>query len=424
MKLTYVIPVTIYVYAWERNQFALEGSFEHDGLRVDYRFLGDAPTKNLNLAIPFSFMMACAGLQVDVDDMDSGILRKLVDAQSWDALVAVLAKLANRILRSIRNIGLSAHVAEIKLGVFASESYLSQWGAGVVAVNGTSQPLITPPSLVSRILESLFSAMEFKIGELVALRWPAIQDAVRENRQPGPGQEFVVNAIEHIRRGNLRYALLESVIALEIAMTSFIRLFLERRDVPKKLIDGFLSPQLTLQDRISILLNLTLGPGELQGVEIDRVVKAITWRNDIVHKYGTIRQGIPERVQEEGIWAVIHLAGLLKTKYEELRADPELQPIVKEMREGLGGGISAPVILLRSPEPHHIVADIVYIVEKAMPDRAGLQTIVDRLADKLFARDALFDKNRRFFVSFVVLPNDVRARWGNGELTMLGGAPS
>ena len=422
MKLRYVIPIVVFAYAWERDQFTLDGSFEDDGLHIAYSLLCDVPVRNPNPAIPFTYVASCRGLQVEVDDLGSDVLLPLVEAAKWDALVSVLTKHANRVLRAVRNIGFSAHVAEIRLREireFGPESYLSRWHAEIIETDGTGRPLVPAPSPFAEFFGGLFSATEFKIGELFAVRWPAIQDAVRENRQPGPGAEFLVNALEHLRRGNLRYALLESVIALEIAMTSFMRLFLERRGVQKTRIDRFLSPQLTLHDRISILLDLTFRPNELQGAEIDAVIKAITWRNDIVHKYGMIRQGIPEKVVRDGVSSVIRLAGLLETRYEELRADPELQAVAKEMGQDLGGGFSAPVILLRSPEPHHIVADIVYITEKAMPDRAGLQTIVDLLADKLSARDAAFDKNRRFFVRFVVLPNDVLARWSDGELTIL-----
>lgn len=59
-----------------------------------------------------------------------------------------------------------------------------------------------------------------------------------------------------------------------------------------------------------------------------------------------------------------------------------------------------------------------------MPDGEGLETIVDRLADKLAERDPAFDKDGCFFVNFVVIPNDVRARWSDGELTLLVAPPN
>jgi hypothetical protein len=424
MKLRYVIPMTIFAYAWKDDEFVLEGTFEDGALRVAYGFVGhDNPIENANAAIPFPRLMVYSGLQIEIDDLDSSILGPLVTAKKWDALVAILAKIANRILRAVRNFGVSTNVAEIRVEPIGAESYLRQWLAVTVEGDRATELIATERAVFEEVWQALFSGMESRYGELFAVRWPAIRDAVRENREPGPGQEFIVNAMEHVRRRNLRYALLEAVIALEIAMTSFLRLFLTRRGIPKQRIEQFLSPTLTLHDRISILLDLTSRPRDLQGREIDLAIKAIAWRNDVVHRYGKIRDGIPENVVRDGIWAVIRLAGFLETRYQELNADPEMQAIANEVMEELGRGLAAPLILLRSPEPHHYVAEVVYIAD-VVPTPTGLQTIVDRLADKLLKRDSAFDKMRRFYVRFVVSPSDVRARWMSGQLTVVGSAPT
>jgi hypothetical protein len=378
MKLRYMIPLTVFAYASRDDDFALNGAYDDEGLSVAYRLIGVDPVDNADPAIPFPRMMACTGLEIEIDDQDSGVLRPLVAPEEWQALVAILTKIANRILRAVRNIGISTNVAEIKFEPVAAGSYLRQWQVATVEADHAHELVTSEPAVFEEVWRVVFSGMEFRYGELFTIRWPAIQDAVRENREPGPGQEFIVNAMEHVRRGNLRYALLEAVIGLEIAMMSFMRLFLERRGIPKNRIEQFLSPTLTLHDRISVLLDLTSRSGEVEGRDIDPVITAIKWRNQIVHRHGKIPNGIPNKDVSERIWATIRLAGFLETRYQELNADPEMRAVASEVTDELGRSLGTPLILLSSPEPHHYVADIVYIAD-VLPDRAGLQAIVDRL---------------------------------------------
>src|SRR5262249_22809652 len=151
---------------------------------------------------------------------------------------------------------------------------------------------------------------------------PDIVEAVEENEPPSPAQEFVVNALEHVTLGNFRYAILEAVIALEIVLARYLRLALERRDLPKEAIDDFLSPQLALRDRVSVLLNLTLGRDALQDYDFGKILTVIRWRNHIVHRHGHLPVGLQAKDIFEGTRALLGLVLFIDSKYAELLAEP------------------------------------------------------------------------------------------------------
>jgi hypothetical protein len=145
-------------------------------------------------------------------------------------------------------------------------------------------------------------------------RWAEIEKAIQDNKSPLPEQEFTVNASEHLYLRNFRLALVESVIGLEIVLSRHLRTYLHtQKKAPEARIGEFLTPNLTLNMRLSGLLVLTLPPDVFQQIDLDTIKKAVRWRNQVVHKTGQLPGGIPNAELRETISAVLELTQRLGT---------------------------------------------------------------------------------------------------------------
>jgi hypothetical protein len=255
---------------------------------------------------------------------------------------------------------------------------------------------------------------ETQAGEMDASRWPDIVEAIQANLQPGPEQEFFTNAIEHLRLGNYRYALLEAVICLEIVMTQFIRTYLSQKGIPNTRINKFVSDKLGLTARVAALLNLTLDQPPHPDY-ISTALRAIEWRNKVVHGTGRLPNR-PDHEIREGITTVLGIARVLALALEELEAAPDMQRISQELDAELGKPLSRLAPGVKGRGQHRVVVDFPYITLSAVPTEEEMGRQVERVSELLTVRDAGFDRNRHLLVRFVVLPNDVRARWFGGEL--------
>ena len=127
------------------------------------------------------------------------------------------------------------------------------------------------------------------IGELDYNNWPTIVEAIQDNLESPPEQEFITNALEHLKVRNYRLALIESIICLEIVLTQYLKAFFSiNKQIPEKRINNFLNPNLGLNARISVLLNLCLDERDIESVNFTNILRAINRRNHIIHKTGNL----------------------------------------------------------------------------------------------------------------------------------------
>lgn len=159
---------------------------------------------------------------------------------------------------------------------------------------------------------------------IVKNNWERVMTAIIEQKIPAAELELAVNAREHWHSKNLRLAVLESVIGLEIVMSSFMRAYLtHRKKLPKSQVDEFLTPEFSLYSRLSGLLNMSINKKDLEEIDIDLIKKVVKWRNKIVHVTGDLPDGIQEGQILKGINAVINLLFLLYSKKEVILKYPE-----------------------------------------------------------------------------------------------------
>lgn len=255
-------------------------------------------------------------------------------------------------------------------------------------------------------------------AELKVVFWEDVAEALEENKEPAPESEFITNAIGHIRRGNFRLAVVESIISLEIVLTQFLKVHLRvSAKVPDKRIDRFLTPEIGLTARLAALLNLTLHESYLEDIDLDKVLKVVGWRNDVVHKTGKLPDA-REEVLTDHIWAVVELVRLLAERRDNIAASPELKRITDTLRKKYEGEISYALIWLKPS--HRVRMDIVmYSGGSNEPDfRARVEKLVADSAKLLRERDSRFDEHKHLTIHFRTFTENTLGWFHYGRLDL------
>ena len=128
------------------------------------------------------------------------------------------------------------------------------------------------------------SALEENIerGSLSVNRWQDIEQGLVEGLKPKPEQEFLTNSLQHLREENLRLALIEATVCLEIVLSQTIQLHLQvKRSFSKKRIEAVLN-NVGLTSRVGLLVESIFALNERSGLQLDKVLQAINWRNKII----------------------------------------------------------------------------------------------------------------------------------------------
>jgi hypothetical protein len=164
------------------------------------------------------------------------------------------------------------------------------------------------------------------LGEFEIKNLSDLQEAIEDDLAGGPERTFLANALEHLRRGDLRVAVVESVICLEILLGQLLPRLLEAASVP----GDVLTKEITLFYRVKMLLPLLL-PSEAASADLSAVLKTISWRNKIAHQSGYLPDGVPDQKIREGITAVVLLSHKLAHKRDSLERAPKLRQLGQEI---------------------------------------------------------------------------------------------
>jgi hypothetical protein len=82
--------------------------------------------------------------------------------------------------------------------------------------------------------------------------------------------------------------------------------------------------------------------------------------------------------------------------------------------------LAGPFPSFRSVGRHRVIGQILYLTQAQVPDAPTIAALVDRAVELITQEDTDFDRDRHLTMSFVVVPNDVRARWFRGRLRVEG----
>jgi hypothetical protein len=419
MKLCLKVPFNSYLVGPSSDSLNLRTSFEEDDYLVKMVIEGDDPlelkaspseTKHFRKTTYLSFEITLA--EISSENLEKFKLFVKEESQRLK-LFYLLVSVVNRTLRSIRNFGVVAYIQEIRPKDSEIESYFRKWGVKFSEKNEEFQTIFPETMNLLQIYASSIS--DQKISELRISDWPDIEEAIQDKLEPAPEQEFLTNAIEFLRNRNFRMALLESVICLEIVLTQYLRAFLSvRKDIPDYRIKKFLTPQLGLTSRLSGLLDITLGRKDLNKINIQEILKAVEWRNHIIHKTGRLPKELKEDALRDGIWSILTLAELLARRRNQIQADPGLQKIAKEVSDD--NKVPIPTIWAR--QRHHILVEIEFFFDE-IPESRVFEKASQDLAIKLKQRDTRFEADKHLFVRFLQFPKKTIARWQKGNLEVI-----
>jgi hypothetical protein len=195
---------------------------------------------------------------------------------------------------------------------------------------------VRPRRNLEDLLTNRFLLFQKNIGELNIKDWALVEEAIQDDLKAGPEREFYTNALEHSRVGNLRLAVVESVISLEILLAQWLHQVLPRRGVRK--VKDLLKPQLDLFTRLNLLLPILLRADDprLELVSLDDVARTVKLRNGIVHGTGNLPDNVSPDSIRSGVTAVLQLARLLAFERDALTREPEFDKLAETIGRAFG----------------------------------------------------------------------------------------
>ena len=349
-----------------------------------------------------------------------GTLSELAEnPNKYPELLSLLASFINVVLNKIRNFGMIPYINEIDYKKYDAKSYFEQWKVEIFTPDIGWRKIIAISETFKEYF-FLFWPQFFEESKSFPLlieadKWEDIKFAIQAKRKPTPEQEFMVNAIELMRLSNWRSALLESITCLEIVLSQFLREYFKYNKVPPNRISQFFKPPgIGLTARISVLLNLTLSPGDLSIINIDEILKAIEWRNTILHRTGHLPEENPEKVKKK-IWNVLELADILSLRRDQIKESPEMKKISEEIAKEYN--IPVPKIWLF--KNHNILMEFVFFSIDCFPKFSILKELIKSISDHLLNRDRLFDANKHLYINFIKFPREIVERWHQGKYELI-----
>ncbi len=410
LRIRLGVPLNLFLNAKDPAQLNPSLKFDYGDSEVRVTLKGGSPLRVERSDEPHFRTIHECQIEIREKEKSADSLLGLVESKNFGELVNSLMPIVNRTLSGIRNFGWVTTAREYKAEE-KPETLLRAWHA-MFRVRGSwkeiaPQPKRDPFDFIG------FSALEENVerGSLSVARWRDIEQALVESLKPNPEQEFLTNALQHLRDENLRLAIIEATVCLEIVLSQTAQLYLQvKRHFPKRKAESVLN-NVGLTSRVGLILNSILSHNEWSTPQVDKVLKAINWRNKIVHRTGRLDPSVPSEEVHDAVYEMLNLALALGRKREKLRTAPEVQ----EISRAIGNQFDCPNPEIEILRYHEISATFSFpsegsaylrpfgatkAPETKIPNREGLQRIVNELGLKLKARDPRFDPKKHLSVTF------------------------
>ncbi len=351
-------------------------------------------------------------LSVEIDEATTNLVTRIVDSDDPELIIDSLLKPVNRVIRSIRHFGLVTHVREYRAADFAGDRWLDLLSVETSTDGVSWSRLREPPTDLGEFLAGRSLLRREHLGEFKIANLAEVQEAIEDNLAAGPERVFLANALEYLRAGDLRVAIVESIICLEILLGQLLPQLLVASSVPA----DALTRDITLFSRVKMLLPLLL-PSEMADVDLVAVLRTIARRNKIVHKLGHLPDGIPEATVRADISAVVRLAYVLAYKRDSLKRAPGLQQLSRDIAERFE--IRAPTIQWNLPHKFSVSFPFMF---DPMPSMDRLADVAQAVVDELKQLDSRCQPNSDVFIFFLQYGTDV-ATWQGGRFRVFPGQP-
>lgn len=328
----------------------------------------------------------------------------LITSPDHEDLLDLIEGAAMKAIRVVRNVGFVPELPESLPRNEPLEEILRSWKPEISSEGDAwTNPL--PPISEGKygLLFGVFGRSGFASGfdsmpELKMFYWSRIKEVLEDNLEIAAEDEFLTNTIGHLRTCNLRLALVDAVIGLEIVLTRYLRCYLATiKEMPVKRIDSFLRTDFGLTPRLAGILDLTMHESYLKDIKLDHVLRAVTWRNHIVHRTGQLPSHVPVKTVREHIDAVLDLARTLAELYVNTSASQDRTVIGDKLKANWSGRILWPSLWIKPW--HKVSAEIGCNVGGSLTE-GEMKAIAEELGGYLKARDKRFDPIKDLHVNF------------------------
>lgn len=345
----------------------------------------------------------------------------LIRAPLHEDLLKLLEGVTLQIIRVIRNVGIAPELHESLPREESLQEDLQLW-APEVSEDGATWTRVFPPApgrtlLTSMLLGGRKSGFAMN-AELNSSFWGRIREVLEDDLEIPPEDEFLTNTTGHLRARNYRLAVVDAVIGLEIVLSRYLRAYLDiSKGLPKKRINDFLRHDFGLTARLSGILDLTIHESWLKDINLDHVLKAVQWRNVIVHRTGRLPSEVPSGTVHEALNGVLKLARTLAELHVDVLAYLEKTRISQTVRDRWQEQIGWPRIWVKPW--HQVVAEIACFGESL--SREEMQRIAEDLSVELKNRDRRFDPITHLRVTFKrIFPEESLGEYFIGRILLKG----
>ncbi len=306
MKIYFTVWANIYVIGKNPGEY-LRAEFEHNAYQVSVLVQAKDLYLEKDLLIGFT-----RSTIIELSDENSNRLESLLQPSSATPLLKLLTDIRNRVVNVIRNFGSTTHIPILKPDFKNPKACLQAWDAHFSS-DGKSWNKLVEEDIHSTDFHALSGFMNVP-GNLRADKWPIIEDALRTGKIAKPEQEFLTNAQEYLEINNLRLALIEAIIGLEIVLDEFL---IRKLQLSSEWIDELIS-RIGLSRKVDKHLKLTLSQDDFNSVKVSQVLRGINWRNQVMHRVGDLPDAVDPVQLKESILSIINLCNLLAKKREEI----------------------------------------------------------------------------------------------------------
>ena len=216
LRIRAAVPFSCHVTGPTADALSPVFDFRSRGCQVTASFRGDDPIELTQPGDEDPWFRRVHLLGIEIDELETDIVTRVVRTNEAAPIVGGVLKLANRVIRSIRNFGLVTHVREYRAGDFTADHWLNLFGVETSTDGVTWTRLREPPKDLAELLTGQSLLRQEHVGHFHSRDLAEVREAIEDDLAAGPERVFLANALEGLRIGDLRAAVVESVICLEM----------------------------------------------------------------------------------------------------------------------------------------------------------------------------------------------------------------
>lgn len=321
MFLKFNLPVRINLVAPEKEEIKrpfINFNYQKHNCFIELQSRKDIIEKNENEKKTYS--RDFYNISIIVEDDKKGTVENLIKGRSMAKTLKLINSIGNRCLTVFRNYGNLIKIKEFYLQLESQDieqykSFFIMLGVEISENNRKYEKILKywdfKLDFAEEFVSSTSKGTYFNIYNEEYLEysyWLEIRKGLENNLEITEEKYFFVNSLEHIDNHNIRLAVIETVISLEITVNKYLKNYLKLKNIPNNRITNLINSHLGIYAMVSVLLDLTVEEELMSHIEIDEVLNLITLRNKIVHEN---RQIPKEPSEQEKIIRQISLAHIL-----------------------------------------------------------------------------------------------------------------